>query len=98
MKTTRKISPKQVLSITKVGILALGMSLILCMPTMTMTAHAFGHSNNFGMAYLAEIELKAKEIRAKTENNSIATTVKVNANNTQKSSNDQEETISLEKK
>jgi hypothetical protein len=79
MKTTRKIWLMQLLDTTKLGVLALGILMILCMPQMTTRADA-QNSNHFGwyhggMAYVAENEIRMKEQKANAgnENNEVNT-------------------------
>lgn len=99
MKKANKILLNHLLLNAKLGILALGMSVILCMPAMTMSAQAIGHDNHyFGIAYLAEKEARATEKRAKTDNKPITANVKVTANEKQEISYDHKKIISLKKK
>lgn len=47
------------------GVVAASILMILCIPLMAMTSHAQGHAyhtnNHYGMAYLAEVEVRTRE-------------------------------------
>jgi hypothetical protein len=64
MKGTGNISLKEALRPIFRGMTALGVLAALCMPAMHTRADAAGHSNNFGMAAVAEKEIRDKEQQA----------------------------------
>jgi hypothetical protein len=78
MKGTGNISLKEVLSPICQGMMALGILAALCMPPMTTRADAAGHSNYYGMAAVAEQELRDKEQLALVKKEvSVATAIQV---------------------
>jgi len=86
MKTTGNRSVNQVLYAVQVGILAFGLTVVLCIPHMTTVADAQGLSGNIGwyhgMAALAEKEIRTKQQYAATENKvKIAANITVTAEN-----------------
>jgi len=99
MKNAKKILLNRLILTAKGGIMALGLSVILCIPTMTMSVYAIGHDHYyFGIAYLAEKEARSDENTAESKNNTVVATVKVSANEKQEgSSYNHERNISLKR-
>lgn len=78
MKKTKRISGKQFSLTAKSGIIALGMSIILCMSTMTISVYAIGHDHSyFGIAYLAEKEARTNMKSSETGDKPIVAAAKV---------------------